>query len=167
MDGDVVFYKFSRAKVERGDFGHFLGLYAPAKLPAGRRLRKLMNSLIFLVEGFDDDPREIYAIPEIRQFYSAFHDAWPYWLYFCNVETDALRTMALCCLSSIAAVKIDQRPNVAVEYDRLQILDFISKDFGPMNSMCDRAEMHERGIFDRTKAVFACFDLPFHAEPPP
>ena len=164
---DVVFYKFSREKVERGEFSHFLGLYGPARLPAGKRLRKLMNSLIFLVEGFDDDPREVYAIPEVRKFYASFHDAWPYWLYFCNLETDALRTMVLCCLTSMAAVKVDRRPDVAVEIDRLQVLDFISTDFAPMNAMCDRAEMHEREIYDRTKAVFECFDLPFHAEPPP
>ena len=113
------------------------------------------------IEGFDDDPREIYAIPEVRQFYAA----WPYWLYFCNLETDALRTMVLCCMPSIAAVKVDRSPNVAVEYDRLQILDFISKDFGPMNATCDRAEMDERGIYDRTRAVFESFGLPFHAEP--
>jgi hypothetical protein len=29
------------------------------------------------------------------------------------------------------------------------------------------AEMFERGIYDRTKAVFEYFNLPFDAEPPP
>ena len=167
MNGDVVFYTFSREKVERGDFSHFLGLYASAKLPDGRRLRKLMNSLIFLVEGFDDDPREVYAIPGVRQFYTAFHEAWPYWLYFCNLETDALRTIVLCCLPSIAAVKIDRSPNVAVEVNPLQLVDFIRTDFGPMNEMCDRAEMDVRRVYDRTKAVFECIGLPFSSDPPP
>ena len=37
----------------------------------------------------------------------------------------------------------------------------------PMNLMCERAEMFERGIYDRTKAVFGHFNLPFDAEPPP
>jgi hypothetical protein len=27
MDSDLVFYEFSRAKVERGDFQHLLSLY--------------------------------------------------------------------------------------------------------------------------------------------
>jgi hypothetical protein len=36
----------------------------------------------------------------------------------------------------------------------------------PMNLMCDRAEMFERRIYDRSKAVFAYFGLPFDAPPP-
>jgi hypothetical protein len=166
MGGDLIFYQFSRSKVERGDFEHFLDLYAPDKLPTGRRLREMMNTLMFVIEGYDHDPREIHSIPEIRRFYTAFHQAWPYWLYFCNLETEALQMMVLCCLPSIAAIKVDGRPNVAVNYDRLELLHFISNDFGPMNAMCDRAEMFERLIYGRTKALFEYFDLPFDAEPP-
>ena len=166
MADDIIFYQFSRSKVERCDFSHFLGLYAPDKLPTGSRLREMMGTLMFVIEGYDDDPREIHSIPEIRRFYTAFHEAWPYWLYFCNLETEALRMMVLCCLQSLAAIKVDGRPNVAVNYDRLELLHFIGNDFGSMNAMCDRAEMFKRLIYDQSKAVFGYFDLPFDAEPP-
>ena len=167
MDSQLIFYQFSRSKVERCDFGHFVGLYAPDKLPTGRRLREMMNTLMFVIEGYDHDPREIHSIPEIRRFYTAFHQAWPYWLYFCNLETEALQMMVMCCLPSIEAIKVDGKPNVAVNYNPLELLHFIGKDFVPMNAMCDRAEMSERLIYDRTKAVFGYFALPFDAEPPP
>jgi hypothetical protein len=166
MADDIIFYQFSRSKVERCDFSHFLGLYAPDKLPTGSRLREMMGTLMFVIEGYDDDPREIHSIPEIRRFYTAFHEAWPYWLYFCNLETEALRMMVLCCLPSLAAIKVDGRPNVTVNYDRLELLHFIGNDFGSMNAMCDRAEMFKRLIYDQSKAVFGYFDLPFDAEPP-
>lgn len=45
MGHDLVIYQFSRAKVECGDFSHFVGIYAPEKLPTGRRLREMMNTL--------------------------------------------------------------------------------------------------------------------------
>ena len=151
---DLIFYQFSRSKVERCDFSHFLGLYSPDKLPAGRRLRDLMGTMLLGIEGYDHDPREIHSFPEIRRFYSAFHQAWPYWLYFCNLETESLRVMGLCCLPSITALKVDGRPNVVVNYDRLELLRFISPDFGPMNYLCERAQMFELLIYDRTKAVF-------------
>jgi len=166
MADDIIFYQFSRSKVERCDFSHFLGLYAPDKLPTGSRLREMMGTLMFVIEGYDDDLREIHSIPEIRRFYTAFHEAWPYWLYFCNLETEALRMMVLCCLPSLAAIKVDGRPNVTVNYDRLELLHFIGNDFGSMNAMCDRAEMFKRLIYDQSKAVFGYFDLPFDAEPP-
>ena len=36
MGTDLILYQFSRSKVERVDFRHFLGLYAPDQLPTGR-----------------------------------------------------------------------------------------------------------------------------------
>lgn len=167
MDGDIIFYQFSRPLVERGDFSHFLSLYAPDKLPSGRRLRELMNTLLFAIEGYDADPRELHAIPEVRRFYSAFHAAWPYWLYFCNLDTEILRVMVLCCLPSLAALQVDGRQHVTVEFDRLELLQFLSADFAAMHVMCARAQLFERLIYDRTQQVFAYFALPFHAAPPP
>lgn len=167
MDHDLVVYQFSRSKVELGDFTHFVGLYDPAKLPTGRRLRAMMNTLCFLVEGFDDDPRELHAIPEVRSFYQAFHEAWPYWLYFCNLESEEFRMMVLCCLPSMSSVKLDQRTDVAVEFDRIELLHFLSGDFGPLNSLCERGGMFDGLIYDRTKAVFEYFGLPYNGGPRP
>ena len=167
MGSDIIFYQFSRSKLECGDFSHFLSLYAPDMLPSGRRLREMMNTMMFAIEGYDDDPREIHSVPEIRRFYSAFHEAWPYWLYFCNLDTEIFRVMVMCCLPSIAAMKVDGRPIVTVKYDRLELLQLLSRDFVPMNSMCERSGMFERLIYDRTKALFEYFELPFDAEPPP
>jgi hypothetical protein len=67
MGGDLICYQFSRSKAERGDFRHFLGQYTPDKLPTGRRLRDMLNGFVFALEGWDNDPREIHTIPEIRR----------------------------------------------------------------------------------------------------
>jgi hypothetical protein len=165
-DGDVIFYQFSRDKVERGDFGHFLGLYAVDKLPTGRRLRQMMNSFVFCIEGWDADPREIHVIPEVRRFYRAFHEAWPYWLYFCNLDVDTLRGMVACCMDSLTTLQADGQPTVGVEFDPVELLRFLSRDFAPMNRICDRGQMFDRLIYDRSKAVFEYFGLPFDAPPP-
>ena len=42
--------------MKRGDFSHFLSLYAPDRLPVGRRLREMMDRIVFCIEGYDDDP---------------------------------------------------------------------------------------------------------------
>ena len=160
MDSDLIFYQFSRSKVERGDFSHFLSLYAPDRLPAGRRLREMMDCIVFCIEGYDDDPREIHSIPEIRRFYSAFHDAWPYWLYFCNLDAGTLKAMVFCCLPSLTAMNVDGRDYVAITYDPLDILNFLKKDFVPMNAICERAEMFEERVYGRSKQMFAYFRFP-------
>ena len=167
MERDLIFYQFSRSKVERGDFSHFLNLYAPDKLPTGRRLRDMANSFVFGIEGWDNDPREIHMIPEIRRFYSAFHEAWPYWFYFCNLDMDTLRAMTMCCMPSINVMQATGQVQVSVTCEPLDLLSFIKRDFLPMNLMCERAGMFEDRIYDRTKAVFEYFNLPFETEPPP
>ena len=161
MDRDLIVYQFSRSKVERVDFHHFLGLYAPEKLPTGRRLRELMDSMMFCIEGYDHDDREIHSIPEVRRFYRAFHTAWPYWLYFCNLDQDALKMMMFCQVESFAALKVDGVEAVKVEADPLQVLQCLQADLRPMNEMCERAGMFENRIRHRTAAVFGYFGLPF------
>jgi hypothetical protein len=126
----------------------------------------MMNRFVFCIEGYDSDLREIHLIPEIRRFNSAFHVAWPYWLYFCNLEVDTLRAMVMCCLPGVSTMQVDGQTKMAVTSDPLALLKFIKRDFMPMNLMCERAEMPERGIYDRSKAVFEYFSLPFDAQPP-
>jgi hypothetical protein len=162
MGGDLIFYQFSRSKVERLDFSHFLSLHAPEKLPTGRRLRAMMGSMVMVIEGYDFDPREIHTIPEVRRFYSAFHEAWPYWLYFCNLDQDALKMMVFCCMKSFTAIKVDGKTECAVQCDPMEVAAFIAADFGPMNLMCERAEMFESLIKQRTQDIFAHFGLPIN-----
>ncbi len=126
-----------------------------------------MSSVVLMIEGYDDDPREIYAIPEVRAFYQQLWERWPYWLFFCNLDTENLMTMVMCCLDSLDALKVKGRDQVNVSIDPLEVVRFISGGFGSMNEMCERAGMNERQIFDRTKAVFEYFNLPFDAGPPP
>ena len=64
MGSDLILYQWN--KVEQCDFRHFLDLYAPDKLPTGRRLREMMDCFVFCIEGWDDDPREIHMVPDIR-----------------------------------------------------------------------------------------------------
>ena len=165
MDHSVIFYEFSRSKIERGDFSHFLGQFALEKLPKGRRLREMMDAMVFTVEGYDSDDREIHSIPDVREFYKKFHAAWPFWLYFCNLEVDALKMMMFCRMDSFSTLKVDQSPEVKVEYDPLNLLKLVQPDFLPMNDICERAEMFEHLIEARSKAVFEYFGFEWNVKP--
>jgi hypothetical protein len=103
LQPDLVVYEFSRQKIEKFDFEHFLRLYG--KPPTGQALRDLMNRFLFCIQGYDDDSREIYFIPEVRRFYRAFHAAWPFCLFHLNLDQDGLRSMVLCCLDSLMSMR--------------------------------------------------------------
>ncbi len=72
----------------------------------------------------------------------------------------------MCCLPSVTTMQVDGQPQVKVSCDPLEVLRLLQRDLVHMNVICDRAEMFERYIYDRTKAVFDYFDLPSEAEPP-
>jgi hypothetical protein len=52
-----------------------------------------------------------------------------------------------------------------VEYDPMDLIRFIQKNFGPLNAMMERAGMSELAIYQRTKEVFEHYKLPFDGEP--
>jgi hypothetical protein len=166
MNPDLIVCQFSREKVERQDFSHFLSLYGSNNLPQGTALKQLLGRMVFCIESYDVDPREIYLIEEVRRFYAAFHRAWPYWLFVCDLHQDTLKTMVLCCLNTFTAFKVDGRTRCAVEYDALALVHFIAHDLPFMNCLCERAGMTEHEIFGRTREVFVYFGLPFDVTGP-
>jgi hypothetical protein len=164
---ELILYQFSRDHVEASDAKDFLSRFGKRSLPTGKKLETMMNSVALMIEGYNHDPREIYAIPEVRSFYKQLWQRWPYWLYFCNLDTENLMMMVMCCLDSLDALKVQGQPQVQVQINPMEVVQFISGGFVPMNEMCERAGMSERQIFERTKAVFEYFNLPFDAGPPP
>ena len=164
---ELILYQFSRDRVEASDAKDFLSRFGKRSLPTGKKLETMMNSVALMIEGYNHDPREIYVIPEVRSFYKQLWQRWPYWLYFCNLDTENLMMMVICCLDSLDALKVQGQPQVQVQINPMEVVQFISGGFVPMNEMCERAGMSERQIFERTKAVFEYFNLPFDAGPPP
>ena len=164
---DLILYQFSRDRVEAGDAKDFLSRFGNSQLPKGKKLEAMMNSVALMIDGYNHDPRDIYAIPEVRAFYKQLWEVWPYWLYFCNLDSENLMMMVMCCLESLDALKVKGQSQVKVSISPLEVVRFISGGFVPMNEMCERAGMSERQIYNRTKAVFEYFNLPFDAGPTP
>ncbi len=57
------------------------------RLSEDAQLRQaLAHRLFFSFEGWDQDPREVHAIPECRRYLHALNAQWPYWLHFLAPE---------------------------------------------------------------------------------
>lgn len=156
----LIFYEFSRSKVERRNFSHFLGHFAVEELPTGRRLREMKGNVVLCVGGYDDDERELYSIPEVRAFYRTLHTQWPYALYFSHLEFGALKILAYCCIDKLTDMKVDGESKVLVRPDLVQMTSFLLSGFAAMNVICKRAEMFTPLINQRTNAVLEYFGLP-------
>jgi hypothetical protein len=75
--------------------------------------------------------------------------------------------MTMWLLPNLSGYKRLGEPNAAVEYDPMDLIKFIIKNFGPLNLMMERAGMSEMDIYNRTRDVFHHYKLPYNSEPPP
>jgi len=64
-------------------------------------------------------------------------------------------------------IKLTSKTKAGVQYDPLDLIRFISKNFIPLNTMMERAGMSEMDIYLRTRDIFLYFKLPYDSEPPP
>jgi len=166
QDKDAIVVVFSREQVCHCKLAQFLKTFGPDALPNGPELTAMMGKFQFVVDGWNDDPQEIYAIPEIRKFYQHFHNVWPYWFYFCDLHTETLTMMTMCLLPNLQGYKRLGEPKAAIEYNPMDLINFIAKNFGPLNMMMERAGMSEMDIYNRTRDIFHYFKLPYDAPPP-
>lgn len=42
------------------------------------------NSLAIVFSGWDDDPRELFEIHEVRKYFAMLNSQWSYWFHFCE-----------------------------------------------------------------------------------
>lgn len=77
-------------------------------------LRQACGWMQLCVSGYDDDPRELYAIPEVRTFLAELRRAWRYGAFFLSTDPGcaSLRILLLCSLRSLQIVNCAERPGV-------------------------------------------------------
>ena len=165
MPGEfVVACEFSHDCVRRRDLGEFLKHFGPQGLPGGTGVRPLLNSVILALGGYDQDPRELFEIAEARAFLKHLHRRWPYWLYFCSLQTGGLMTMTLCVLENLRVVRDAAEGTVQAHFGRLDLQEFLCGQLPGFQRMCLRAGMTTQESLERLAQVLAYYRGPGQME---
>ncbi|WP_145052503.1 hypothetical protein [Paenibacillus xylanexedens] len=94
----IVFLDISREHVEKGRLEQFLREFA-------RFSKKKMRGKISLgFNGYDDDPREVYQIPEIRSWTKRLVTNVPHIFYLLNPDAYGMKTVLLCTSNVVGRV---------------------------------------------------------------
>lgn len=69
-----------------------------------------------MVDGYNDDPREIFEISEVRAFIKGLDAQWPYWFFFLSQADDSIKLLESCLCDTIEVI-----PGVAsIDLDQME-----------------------------------------------
>jgi hypothetical protein len=142
---DLLCISASRQEVEAGDTSHALAILQ--KLLKPEVARRARQRLVFSVNGYSDDPRELHMIPKIREWMRELDHQFPYWFYFMSTgreSTLAFVTLSLC--------EYDKVPGGSVA--RPESLDrFMLQHFVAMNKLCDALGEPEDQLYELSRQI--------------
>ena len=84
-----------RSDVEAGNVAELVAMLSP--LVADRDAAwAFRGRLSISFHGYDDDPRALYTVAEVRTFVARVHTAWPHWFFFLNQVDHSIKLVAAC-----------------------------------------------------------------------
>lgn len=150
----------TREEVKQGDIKPFIAKMRQFFPPKG-----LAGKFVFLIDGYNDTPHELYTIPEVRAYWKKLDEAWPFLLYFAECEfSECLQIISFCLHGNISARSIKGELS-CVQYDIPELMRWVSRRFAPMNHLFEDGEDEseiEQAIFERTEQIFKAYNLPFN-----
>lgn len=154
-----VFVVCDSASIAVGDIGEVL---SSLKSLSGDRSSAMSaeGAVTLVFNGYDDDPREIESIPEVREWFAKLFEAWPYWAFFAS-RTD--QTVPLVLTLLLPGETVAGEPGmVGWDFDLDELKPLLFKMFGHQNELIERLgigeDMNERSSRDFLDAVQAYFN---------
>ena len=142
----------SRSDVENGDISATLGTLSDL-LDTDATVRSFRGRVNVSFDGFNDDPREIYEIPEIRRFCAELDARFPYWLYFLSTEDSSLKMMTFCLC------RVEKQGAGLVMVNNTDLGQFLYSHFAAMNELFRRHSLDEATNRAISDTVLKHFDL--------
>ncbi|WPJ95142.1 hypothetical protein SH580_17090 [Coraliomargarita algicola] len=153
----IILHTFTKAEVEALDFKRFDALFGHWPQLWNHELRDKFDSLVFMVDGYNDRTEEIYCIPEVRRFYRELHRRWPWWTFFLCNENASMAVAYLCLIDEVGTYKRDTNPMCAASFDPRLILEILHHDFGRMNYLWSIARMSDEANDQRSDDILKLF----------
>ena len=78
---DQLNLTIERPDIESGNISETLSMLQ-SLLASEARVTRFANRVCLFIDGYNDYPRELYEVPEVRSFLQNLDSHFPYWLWF-------------------------------------------------------------------------------------
>ena len=146
---DTLVIMASRAEVESGDISNSLATLE--KLLEPSNIRKLKGRLIFGIKGYEDDPRDLWEIPEVRSWMQDLDKNFPYWFFFMDLgpnSTLSFIVFSLCKYAKVPGGKL---------IPPAELQQFLVSHFVPLNVLSNKIGETQEENDKRSKEITAFF----------
>lgn len=123
--------------------GDISGVLTALKSLSGDRSSAMSaeGAVTLVFHGYDDDPRELEAIPEVRAWFAQLFEAWPYWTFFAS-RID--QTVPLILSLLLSGETVAGEPGMAGwSFDIDELKPLLLQMFGHQNELIERLEIGE------------------------
>ena len=97
---------------------------------------------VFLISGYDDDPRELYQIPEVVSFIKDLNSKLSFWLYFVNTADKRFFSWMIACLCQAMSLDQDEK-TIYADFNAEAYNDLIEYQFSNIVKLMSGLEMGE------------------------
>ena len=160
-DYDPVTVTISKEEVNAGDVSGAISVFGRL-IKTPNIARTMFERVDVSFHGYDQDRRELFEIPEVRDFVYKLDEEFPFWLFFLSKKHISLQAIALCFLPPYLTEEA-KRTVLPQHLDRL-----LNNRWWPaMNEICEVVGFTEDDIEQLSGRVVSYFisgPLPFHDE---
>lgn len=147
--GDFLYVVIDRSQVEAMDLAGVRTIL-DRLLESEDSIRNFFERVEVQVDGYNQDPRELDEIPEVRRFVHALDEFFPYWLFFLTKHGTGLQFILHCFLPTNLSIEDRARLHPPLVNQLL-----LSRWFPAMNSLCRGVGFSEEDGIALSERVFA------------
>jgi hypothetical protein len=113
--------------------------------------------------GYDEDPREIWEIPEVKAYLKYIESLCKYWFFFLRTEKPAYGLpVFVYTLCNAERIGHGTGSNISIQLDMGEFAQLLQRNYGWLNEITGRLQVPEAEIERVSRAVIECvgFQLP-------
>ncbi len=145
---EPVILVLPRPQIEAGDIDEAIDLLQKLVSDPAAML-SCCGRVSLVIDGYNDDPRELFEIAEVRVFIQALDERWPYWYFFLSQADDSIKLLESCLCDSIEVV-----PGVNA-IDTEQLTASLKRHFTALNRLCETINLPEHRAEEISEGVIS------------
>lgn len=140
---DFVSYIISREEIENNVFKNVESFFKRIRKKKSTS-KRLQGKIEVGIHGYNDDPRELYEIPEVVKYIKLLEPKIKYWFFFLNtrmMKAPWLKTLMACICDAEKHEINEEKKYVRIELDNKKLRPFIERNFHWLNVLTDHLSM--------------------------